>query len=110
MFEIWLNITDVSKTKQGGFLLFSLDDETQDSLLDLLTSEDINKADGAESVLKCLDKMFGENESLLVKIEFMNRNEKADDSCFGYGDRPGLLLPNCIGMKRHMRKLILNVM
>ena len=66
-FKCWQNHTDISKTKHGGFLLFSLDDETQDSLLDVLTAEDINKENGAETVFKCLDEMFQNKKFTLLK-------------------------------------------
>ena len=75
-FKFWQNHTDISKTKQGGFLLFSLDDKTQDSLLDLLTAEDINKENGAETVFKCLDWMFQKNKFTRFKTfqEYLRSN------------------------------------
>ena len=63
-FVVWRSITDVSKAKHGGLLVLRLDDETQDSILELMTCDDLKKDDGVEEILGHLDNMFQKDESI----------------------------------------------
>ena len=40
-FSIWQNVTDIDDTKQGGMVVLSLDDETQEAIFDAVTCDDI---------------------------------------------------------------------
>lgn len=63
-FSIWQSITDVAKGKQGGLLVLRLDDDTQDSILELISEEDIKQDDGATKIIGHLDGMFKKDESI----------------------------------------------
>ena len=68
-FKLWQHISSVDVCKQGGLLTLQLDDETQDTILELMTIEDIKKEDGTEKLLKHLDSMFKKDEySMAVEL------------------------------------------
>ena len=55
--DIWRKFTNIEKTKQGPALLLSLDDETQDHVLELPDSK-IASDTGIEEILKILDSLY----------------------------------------------------
>jgi len=63
-FRIWQSITDEENTKQGGLLVFQLDDYTQDTILELVTVDDIKQENGAEVIIGKLDIMFKKEDSI----------------------------------------------
>ena len=56
-YELWKQITEVAPTKQRSLLVLRLDEDTQDTILELLTSADLAKEDGADQVVKKLEDM-----------------------------------------------------
>ena len=54
-FNLWRSITDVEKVKHGGLLTLRLDDNTQESVLETVSSEDLKKDTGADAVIIHLD-------------------------------------------------------
>ena len=71
-YKLWNQITDVSETKRGSLLVLNLDDDTQDTILELITSDEIKQPNGAEKVIKncqkCLKKMRLQPHSSILKI------------------------------------------
>ena len=55
---VWRSITDVDKKKQGGLIALRLDDDTQETILETVSEEDLAKDTGADSVINKLDGMF----------------------------------------------------
>ena len=74
-FEIWESITEVAETKRGGLLVLRLDDDTQDDILEQVTSDQLKAEDGAKTVITKLDKMFKKNESMRA-YEIYDRIQK----------------------------------
>ena len=56
--SLWQTITEVDKKKQGGLITLRLDDDTQESVLESVSGEDLAKDTGAASVLAHLDTVF----------------------------------------------------
>ena len=63
-YELWQAITDVEKEKHGGLLIFRLDEQTQEAILELLTTQVIKSEAGAKNVLDQLDNMFLEDPTV----------------------------------------------
>ena len=63
-YELWKQITEVAPTKQGSLLVLRLDEDTQDTILELLTSADLAKEDGADQVVKKLEDMHKKDASI----------------------------------------------
>ena len=63
-FNLWKQITDVAAVKQGALLVLRLDDDTQDTILELISTEDLNKADGVDKVVNHLKEIFKKDESI----------------------------------------------
>ena len=63
-FLLWKDITDVPKTKHGPLLVLQLDDDTQDTILELISRENLKKEDGAEQVVNNLKEIFKKEESV----------------------------------------------
>ena len=63
-FSIWQSLTSLDKTKQGPALVLTLDDETQDRVLELAHSV-IASESGVAKILEVLDKMFLKDKTLL---------------------------------------------
>ena len=57
-FLFWQTVTDVVKVKQGGWLILSLDSETSDEILELMTHEEIISDDGVEKILHHMDHII----------------------------------------------------
>ena len=57
-YNLWSSITDLPKAKQGASLVLRLDDETQDTILELVTQEDINQDERAKTVIDKLKDIF----------------------------------------------------
>ena len=57
-FKVWQSITDEDKKKQGGLLILRLDEETQESIFEALTSDQISSETGADLVIGQLDAIF----------------------------------------------------
>ena len=55
---VWRLITEIEKKKQGGLIALSIDDDTQDTILEAVSSEDLAKDTGADTVIRKLDEMF----------------------------------------------------
>ena len=60
-FNLWETITEVEKKKRGSILVLRLDDETQESVLDSVSSEDLQSNEGANKVITYLDSVFLKN-------------------------------------------------
>ena len=56
--NIWKSVTDAPVAKQGGLLVFQLDIETQDSILDSLDISEITSDSGVQKIFKKLDYMY----------------------------------------------------
>ena len=65
-FKLWLAITDIPKVKRATFLLLSLDEDTQDTILDLVSESDINQENGVEAVMRVLRDIFKKDEDLVA--------------------------------------------
>ena len=65
-FDIWQTVTDVPKARQGGLVVLRLDDDTQDDVLELITTNELQNADGSgiDKLLVHLDGMFPKDESV----------------------------------------------
>ena len=56
--EVWLYATDVDIKKQASMIIFNLDEDTRQAILDVVSSEKYKSEDGVEKVLEVLDQMF----------------------------------------------------
>ena len=54
---IWKTLTSFEKTKQGPSLVLSLDDESQDAVLEL-TEQEISAEGGVDNIIKVLDDLY----------------------------------------------------
>ena len=63
-FDVWEIITDVADTKRGGLLFLRLDDDTQDDVLETVTTAQLKEADGANKVITALNRIFQKDESV----------------------------------------------
>ena len=63
-FNLWASITDLPKAKQGASLVLRLDDDTQDTVLELVSEEDINKDDGTKTIIDKLQEIFKKDPSV----------------------------------------------
>jgi hypothetical protein len=63
-FQLWRDITDVTKAKQGGLLVLCLDDETQEAVLDKVTNVQIKSEEGVTVIFSYLDNLFKVDESV----------------------------------------------
>ena len=63
LFSIWQSITDVPKYKQGGLLLFTLENDIQDEILDFLTVDDFADENGVDKVLHYLENKYAEDKA-----------------------------------------------
>ena len=63
-FTLWQSITDVTNDKQGGLIILRLDDRTQDSIMEAMKTEDINKENGADLVIAQLDTIFQKDKTV----------------------------------------------
>ena len=66
LLDIWLHVTDIPKTKQGGVIILRLDDDTIDEVMEVLTCKDVSTEDGLQKVLRILDNIFLVDQSLVV--------------------------------------------
>ena len=57
-FNLWETITDIEKKKRGSILVLRLDDETQESVLDSVSSEELQSNEGVDKVITYLDSVF----------------------------------------------------
>ena len=62
--EIWQNVTEAPKTKQGGLLVLILDDQTQDTILEKIPPDDLKAEDAITKILGFLDEMFKKDQSV----------------------------------------------
>ena len=69
-FNVWKNITDLEKKKQGGYLLLRLDDITQEKVLDKVTEEQIATEEGVNTIIAQLDTMFKKDANLTAYREY----------------------------------------
>ena len=60
-FNLWETITDIEKKKRGSILVLRLDDETQESVLDSVSSEELQSNEGVNKVITYLDSVFLKN-------------------------------------------------
>ena len=75
--EVWQHVTDVPKSEQGKLLALSLDDETLDTLMQVVTIPDIMSVDGATKVLRQLDIMFHDTSQISTKLtQGLKRNSE----------------------------------
>ena len=63
-FTLWQSITDVEAKKQGGLLVLRLDEDTQERVLELVTTDDIKTDGGAKKIIDQLDILFKVDDSL----------------------------------------------
>ena len=63
-FNLWKTLTDIPKVKIGASLVLQLDDDTQDTILELVNEEDIGKENGAQIVIDKLKEIFKKDESI----------------------------------------------
>ena len=63
-FQIWSNVTEAPKTKQGGLLVLTLDDQTQETIFEKMTADDLKMEGATDQILKYLDEMFKKDESI----------------------------------------------
>ena len=61
LINIWLYVTDLAKTKQGGVIVLRLDEDTRNEVLDVLLCDEISADDGVHKVLEVLDTIFQED-------------------------------------------------
>ena len=57
-FNLWQTITVLEKEKRGSILVLRLDDETQESVLESVSSEDLQSNQGVDKVITYLDSVF----------------------------------------------------
>lgn len=65
-FGIWQNITEVNAAKQGGLLILRLDDDTQETIWETVTDDEIKSEQGADKVLAQMDIMFKQDDAVQV--------------------------------------------
>ena len=63
-FQTWSNVTEAPKTKQGGLLVLTLDDQTQETIFEKMTADDLKMEGATDQILKYLDEMFKKDESI----------------------------------------------
>ena len=62
--KLWQSITEVAKTKRGSLIILRLDEDTQETVLESVTEENIQAEEGAKNVVDHLDIMFKVDESV----------------------------------------------
>ena len=63
-FNLWREITDVAVEKRTTLMVLRLDDDTQEAILDLMTTAQMKANDGADKLIEHLDKMCKKDESV----------------------------------------------
>lgn len=63
-FKIWQQVTDVNVKKQAGMMILRLDDGTQDSIMELMTHDQMKEDNGADLLIGHLDTLFKKDESV----------------------------------------------
>ena len=63
-FKLWKDITDVPVAKQTTLMVLRLDDDTQEAILDLMTTAQMKANEGADTLLGHLDRMCKKDESV----------------------------------------------
>ena len=63
-FNLWTTLTDIPKVRIGASLVLQLDDDTQDTILELVKEEDIGKENGYQTVIDKLKEIFRKDESI----------------------------------------------
>ena len=63
-FQVWQNLTEAPLTKQGGLLVLRLDEQTQDTILEKMTTDDLKAEGAANQILTYLDEMFKKDKSV----------------------------------------------
>ena len=97
-FKLWQIITDVVETKHGGLLTLHLDDETQDTIYDLLTIEEITSRGGVTKILSHLDEIF--------QIDQVAADYKAYEEFITYRRPEHLSVPRyCRAFQQKLKKL-----
>ena len=56
--EIWSDITDLHKTKQGGAVFLTLKGKAQATVRSGVTRDEMRAADGLQKITECLDKLY----------------------------------------------------
>ena len=74
-FKLWQGVTEVLKKRQGGLVVLRLDDDTQDAVLELMTSDDIKEDGGIDVLIGHLDTMF-QNDPSFTAYEVYEDFEK----------------------------------
>ena len=72
LFGIWQSVTDVPKSKQGGLLLFQLDNDIQDEILDFIAVEEFGDENGVDKVLHFLENKYAEDEDSYICKTYEN--------------------------------------
>ena len=72
LFGIWQSVTDVPKSKQGGLLLFQLDNDIQDEILDFFAVEEFGDENGVDKVLHFLENKYAEDEDSYICKTYEN--------------------------------------
>ena len=63
-YNLWTTLTELPKVKIGASLVLQLDDDTQDTILELVKEEEIVKETGAQTVIEKLKEIFRKDESV----------------------------------------------
>lgn len=61
--EIWSRFTEMNKNKQGGALFLTLEGKPRRTVLDEVTADQIDSADGVKHITKVLDALFLKDKS-----------------------------------------------
>ena len=73
-FKIWQNITEVEKKKQAGFLLLRLDEYTSESVLEAVTTDQINSDEGVQKILDHMDTLY-KKDATIAAFEMVEQFE-----------------------------------
>ena len=74
-YQLWDQITDVTETKRGSLVVLNLDGETQDTILEMISLEDLRQQHGADKVVKKLKELFKEDEAITAFKFFEDLNQ-----------------------------------
>ena len=94
LYNVWEAITKVEKNSRGGLIVFALDEETRDEVLENISIDDLKAEEGAEKVITELDKLFKKDDSITafeIYEDFENytrpRNRSIADHCHEFNRR-----------------------
>ena len=74
LIRVWRRFLDLPTNRQGSALELSLEDEAQDSVLEI-NDENITKEKGVDAIIECLTRLF-RKDSTITKYQDLEAFEK----------------------------------